>query len=92
MHPTAQWRKGMLTNNGAELMDEGVRVKELFITGSHFNKLSMKQIDHERITIVTDQNIQFMKINNICAGWFCVSTCCKLESSGEGASAEEMLP
>lgn len=48
LHPTAQWRKGMLTNNGAELTDEGVRVKELFIIGSHFDKLSMKQIDHKR--------------------------------------------
>lgn len=54
MYPTAQWRKGMLTNNGAELTDEGVRVKELFIIGSHFDKLSMKQIDHKRIKIVTD--------------------------------------
>lgn len=48
LHSTAQWRKGMLTNNGAELTDEGVRVKELFIIGSHFDKLSMKQIDHKR--------------------------------------------
>lgn len=55
MHSTAQWHKGRhATNNGVELTDEGARDKELFIIGSHFNKLSMKQIDHKRIKIVID--------------------------------------
>lgn len=54
MHPTAQWLKGMLTNNRVELTDEGARDKEPFINGSHSNKLSMKQIDHKRIKVVID--------------------------------------
>lgn len=47
-------KEGMLANNGVELTDEDARDKEVFIIGSHFSKLSMKQIDHKRIKIVID--------------------------------------
>lgn len=48
MHPTVQKSEGMLKNNRVALMDEGAKDKELFIIGSHFNKLSIKQIDHKK--------------------------------------------